>query len=131
MIHYEFHTFSPIAQNRQRIFYLLFFAVRALNYVDTPTTYSYYFYIHTVLTGTASARLAVLSGSSSSRATIDPFSVQSDFVRQYPSRVPLPTAAIAMSSTESRVIAIAVIVVVTLVCAARYGSAAATAARSH
>ena len=89
MIHYEsyyeFHTFSPIAQNRQRIFYLLFFAVRALNYVDTPTTYSYYFYIHTyihtVRTGTASARLAVLSGSSSSRATIDPFSVQSDFVR--------------------------------------------------
>ena len=78
MIHYEFHTFSPIAQNRQIIFYLLFFAVRALKgvelrrhsyYVIVP----YYFYIHTyihtyshtgqyALTVTASAQLAVLSG---------------------------------------------------------------------
>ena len=41
MIHYEFHTFSPIAQNRQIIFYLLFFAVRALKGVELRR-HSYY-----------------------------------------------------------------------------------------
>ena len=124
------------AQNRQIIFFYIIFESPCVEHSYDVLVLLLHTYIQYALVLQALGSQfcqAAAAAAAAQRLIRSPFNPGQTQVRlcSYPSRVPLPTAAIAMSSTESRVIAIAVIVVVTLVCAARYGSAAATAARSH